>query len=246
MKKIIITLIFASSLFVSCDNIDTSNVSQITQYPIITLEGPSTVYVPLGGTYNDPGAIAMEGDNVIPTTTTAEGNYRGAKSIDTNIMDEYTQTYTAVNKDGFSASASRTVIVYQNGDLVNSIEGLYICTISRNGAIPNANYRDIEYVYIWKNANGTYGVSDAFGGWYQYGRGLGLGYITPGGTINAVDIPGNSFTYPGNPLTNVGFGGVANITDLTVDASTKTLVLTCTWLAPTPYLFVATLTQVQP
>lgn len=252
MKKIIITLLIASSLFVSCDNIDTANVSQITQYPILTLNGDETIFVPLGSPYVDPGVVAMEGDNVISTTSTAIGDYRGAKTIDTNIMDQYTQTYTAVNKDGFSATISRTVIVYQTGDLVNSIEGVYTSTVKRNGSLLPASQGssvDMEYVYIWKNANGTYQVSDAIGGWYSIGRNYGLGYITPGGTINATSIPSNAFTYPGNPQTNTGFGGTNNIVDLNVDPTTKTIVLSSASVfpgnPPSNYAFVSTLTQVQ-
>lgn len=246
MKKIIITLLFASTFFVACDDIDTANVSQLTNYPIITVTGDNPIYVPLGGTYTDPGAVALEGTEEIQTTQTYLGMYRGDKTINTNKADQYTETYTAVNKDGFSASSTRTVIVYQNGDLVNSIEGLYTCTISRNGITPSDKYKNIKYVFIWKNTDGTYEVSDAFGGWYQYGRGLGVDYITPGGTINAIDIPTNQFTFPGNPLTNNGFGGVADMIDMTVNPSTKQIVFTTNWNVGTAYTFVATLTQVQP
>ncbi|MBS7786501.1 DUF5011 domain-containing protein [Flavobacterium sp. CYK-55] len=245
MKRIFLTLIIASS-FIACDDKDdTASVSRITNYPIITVLGDDPIYIEKGGEYVDPGAIAMEGENEIEYTTSSTGKYRGG-SLDANVVDEYNVTYTATNKDGFDGSATRKVIVYKNGDLVNSIEGLYKCTISRNGVIPSNAYRDIEYIYIWKNDDGTYGISDAFGGWYEYGRALGLAYITPGGIINAVDIATNSFTFPGNPLSNDGFGGVANITDVNVDAATKKIVLTCTWAAPTAYTFVATLTQVQP
>jgi len=105
---------------------------------------------------------------------------------------------------------------------------------------------DIKYLYIWKNADGSYEISDACGGWYEYGRAIGVGYITPGGKILAVDIPSNSFTFPGT-LTNAGFGGVQKITDLTVNAATKTVVLTSSWLVSgTTYVFVATMKQVQP
>lgn len=245
MKKIIAILVVASTFFGSCTDVDTANVSSITNYPLITLKGSDPIFVPLGGTYADPGAIATENGAPIAFTSTGTGNYRKATTIDTKIADEYSQTYTAANKDGFKASAVRRVIVYKTGDLVNSIEGVYTCTISRNGATPSNAYRNIKYIYIWKNADGSYEISDAFGGWYQYGRGLGIGYITPGGKIVANNIAANNFSFPGNPLTNSGFGGVANITGLTVDAANKKLVLTCTWLAPTAYTFVATLTQVQ-
>lgn len=246
MKKIIMALFITSTFFTACTTVDTDNVSSITYFPIITVTGANPYFVPQGTAYVEPGATAKEGSTVIPVTTTAVGKYRGSTTLDTNKVDEYQVSYSATNSDGFVGKGSRKVIVYKNGDLVNSIEGLYTCTISRNGVIPSAAYRNIKYIYIWKNANGTYQVSDAFGGWYEYGRALGVSYITPGGTIEAVNIATNTFTFPGNPLTNTGFGGVANITGLTVNAATKTLVLNCSWLAPTAYAFVATLTQVQP
>ncbi|MFM9824622.1 immunoglobulin-like domain-containing protein [Flavobacterium sp.] len=246
MKKIIIALYITGSFFTACTTVDTADVSRITYFPIFTISGANPYFVQQGTTYVDPGAVAKAGTVVVPHTVAAAGKYRGATTMDTNKVDEYLLNYTAINSDGFAGKASRKVIVYKNGDLVNSIEGLYTCTISRNGVTPSAAYINIKYIYIWKNTNGTYEVSDAFGGWYEYGRALGLGYITPKGTINAVDISTNSFTFPGNPLANTGFGGVANITDLTVNAATKTLVLKCGWAAPTVYAFVATLTQVQP
>lgn len=249
MKKIIIAFFITSLFFTSCTTDDTANVSKVTYFPIFTILGPNPYFVALGTPYTDPGAIAKAGETVIPHTTAAAGKYRGTATLDTNKSDEYAVTYSATNSDGFVGTGSRKVIVYKNGDLVNSIEGLYTCTISRNGVTPSAAYRDIKYIYIWKNTNGTYQISDAFGGWYEYGRALGVGYITPGGTINAVNIPTNTFTFPGNPLTNTGFGGVANITDLTVNPTTKKLVLTCVWITAAPsttYTFVANLTQVQP
>ena len=246
MKKIIITsLLFAGAFFTSCDSDSdtTGGVSKITDYPIITVTGDNPLFVPLGTAYVEPGAVALAGGVEIPVETTAVGKYRGATTLDTNIADEYTVTYSAENSDGFFGGATRKVIVYKTGDLVNSIEGVYTCTIARNGSTPGPTYQNIKYIYIWKNNDGTYGVSDAFGGWYEFGRGLGIAYATLGGTI-AGDIPTNTFTFPGNPLTNAGFGGVANITGLTVNPTTKTLVLSCSWLAPTAYAFVATLTQV--
>lgn len=247
MKKLILSVIVASALFVSCDEDSTGGVSKITNYPLIEVLGDDPYFVPLGTSYTDPGAIATEGGVEIPFVTTASGVFRGETTLNTNVADEYQVTYTATNADGFNASASRKVIVYKTGNLIDSIEGVYTCTISRNGVTPSAAYQNIQYIYIWKNGDGTYEISDAFGGWYQYGRALGVGYITPGGTINAVNIPTNTFTFPGNPLTNLGFGGVANITGLTVDPVLKKLVLNCAWVAPpaTNYAFVATLTQVQ-
>lgn len=250
MKKIIITLLIAST-FIACDDTPTTgNVSKITNYPIITVQGDAIVFVEQGTPFVDPGVVAMEGSNEIPTTYTAVGKYRGGTTLDTNITDEYTLTYSATNVDGFTGSATRTVIVYKTGDLLTSIEGVYTSTVRRNGNLLPASQGssvNMKYIYIWKNTDGTYEVSDAFGGWYSIGRAIG-GSATPGGKI-AGNIATNTFTFPGNPLSNPYFGGVANINSLTVDPVTKTLVLTTAWVAPgtppTNYTFVSTLTQVQ-
>ena len=249
MKKLFIQLMVFSGLLLTSCSTDTDNVSRVTNYPIIEMNGESTVFVPMGGTYVDPGVVATEGETVISTTSSFNGNFRGAKTLDVNVPDEYTQTYTATNKDGFKATATRRVIVYKTGDLVNSIEGVYLSTTRRNGSLLNpaqGSSVDQKYIYIWKNTDGTFGVSDAFGGWYSIARKIGITSATQGGTITG-NIPTNTFTYPGNPLENQYFGGVANITGLTVNAATKTLVLSTSWLAPpaTNYSFVSTLTQVQ-
>ena len=245
MKKII-SLIFAGLLFMACSTDDTANVSSITYFPIITIKGSDPAVVkPLGAAYADPGATVTENGSPIPFTTSAVGKFRGATTLDTKIMDEYTQSYTAVNKDGFSATKTRKVIVYQNGDLITSIEGLYTSTVKRNGAFLPASQGssvDMKYVYIWKNANGTFQVSDAFGGWYNLGRNIADSF-TPGGTFSALFVP------TGNTLTNPYFGGTAVIKSLSVNPVTKTLVMVTHWdapngaLPPTPYDFECTLVQ---
>ncbi|MEN2489883.1 immunoglobulin-like domain-containing protein [Flavobacterium sp. B11] len=252
MKNIFIKLtvmVFCSMLFIACDTDSTGNVSRVTNYPIIEINGANTVFTPIGTAFTDPGVVAKEAGAIIPTIVTYSGNFRGAKTLDINQADEYTQTYTATNKDGFKTNSTRKVIVYKTGDLVNSIEGVYLSTTTRNGTLLPASQGssvDQKYIYIWKNSNGTYGVSDAFGGWYSIGRNIGITSATQGGTISGT-ISTNTFTFPGGILSNQYFGGTASITKLTVNAGSKTLVLTTNWTASdgTPYSFVSTLTQVQ-
>jgi hypothetical protein len=252
MKKLILSILVACAFLVSCESDTTGNVSKVTYYPEITVLGDETVFVPQGGTFTDPGAIATAGEDEIPVVVTAKGVYRGENTLNTNVPDEYIVKYTATNADGFNISGSRKVIVYKTGDLVNSIEGVYISTVKRNGSLLNpaqGSSVNMKYIYIWKNTDGTYQVSDAFGGWYAIGRRLGISYATQGGKINAVDISTNSFTFPGAPanLTNPGFGGAAELTGVFVDAAQKKVVLSSHWLAPpaTNYAFESTLIQVQ-
>jgi len=242
--------ISALILAISSCSLDPVIHSEVTNYPILALKGSSTIFVAAGTTYNDPGISATEDGVDITYTSTATGKFRNGKTLDLNVADEYTQTYKAVNKDGFARTIDRKVIVYKNGDLVNSIEGLYLSTTRRNGSLLPASQGssvDQKYVFIWKNSNGTYQISDAFGGWYNLGRNIAKSE-TPGGTITG-NIPTNTFTFPGNPLTNLYFGGTANLAGLTVNAATKTVVVTCNWDSAPPvtkYVFVSTLTQFQP
>ena len=243
MKKIIITLLFASTAFIACDNIDTANVSKVTNYPIITVLGDDPIFVAKGGTFTDPGAVAKEGANEIPYTTTTTGNYRGGSSVNTNIIDGYTLAYSATNVDGFKASSLRNVWVYNNGDLVNSIEGIYTSSVKRGGKI-TAQYTDMEYVLIWKNDNGTYEISDGLGGYYNIGRNYGVGYAARPAIITANNIPGNDFTIPDFPVGT--FGGNVVVSGFTVDPVAKKISFTSTWDGSGNGTFGITLTQVQP
>jgi hypothetical protein len=235
---------------VSCSTEDPVS-SVVTEYPVITVEGDATIFLDEGESFTDPGAVAMIGDNEVPVTTRYIGRYRGNVfngTLDTSVADIYTAEYSAINEDGFPGVARRQIIVANTGDLVNSIEGLYTSTVFRNGSqgSPAADYTDIEYILIWKNADGSYEVSDSFGGWYLLARAI-ADSETPGGRIVANNIAANDFSFPGTQ-TNLYFGGTSEIVDLTVNAATKTLVLTTTWATPPPvtnYTFVSTLKQVQ-
>lgn len=224
--------------------------SKVTFFPIITQNSPdeTTIFIEQGDSFTEPGAVATENDEVIEHTTTYVGKYRNnvfSEALDTNVSDIYTTQYAAVNMDGFTGISTRQVIVAKTGDLVNSIAGLYTSTVFRNGSqgAPASNYTDIKYVLIWENADGSFGISDTFGGWYEFGRAI-ADSETPGGIIVANDIATNDFSFPGTQ-TNTYFGGNAEITGLTVDAANKTLVLTTTWDAAPGYTFVSTLKQVQ-
>ncbi len=77
--------------------------STITNFPVFTMTGSKYVVVAKGGTYVEPGIVAKEGSNDLKVTTTG--------TVNTATAGVYTLNYSATNKDGFSAKASRTVIV---------------------------------------------------------------------------------------------------------------------------------------
>lgn len=240
MKKVILSLLLVCSFLVSCESDTTADVSRVTNYPQFTLNGDALMYVQKGSEFIDPGVIVTEGGVEIPYTTTVSGAYRGGSTLNTNVVDVYNIVYSAVNQDGFSGSISRTVIVYEDSDLVTSISGLYKSTVVRNG-VSSAQYTNMEYVLVWKNDDGTYQMSDGIGGYYDLGRGYGPGYAAGPVIITANDISTNS--YAPIPSFGVGaFGGVATMSGLTANPGTNKLSFSTVW--DSGYTFVVTMTKV--
>ena len=230
------------TVITSCDDEPSmADISRVTFFPTFEYDGVDLAIVECNTSYNLTDVRATENNVELPTTTTVTGTYSGATSFDIAVADKYVVTTSAVNADGFPASLNRTIWVVCTGDLVNSIEGLYTSTVARNG--PNPTYFDLEYILIRKVEGTTdqYELSNADGGWYELGRNLGPGYSSPGAVVTAIDIPSNSFSF-GPPVGVNGFGGLIQITSMTVDPDTKTIVFTSDW--DLGFSFTATLTQV--
>lgn len=83
---------------------DTVGNSRITYFPILTVKGEAYVPVAMGSTFTDPGVTATEAG--APITVTTSG------TVNTSVPGVYTLNYSAVNKDGFPSTGSRTVVVY--------------------------------------------------------------------------------------------------------------------------------------
>lgn len=245
MKKLGLILMSAMAMVAlnSCEKESSADVSRVTSYPDFDRQGSEVILHPLGTPFVDPGVTATEAGNEIDVAKSVRGVFRvgPTSQVDGNTADHYIITYSAVNQDGFAGTTTRDVWVANTGDLVNSIEGLYTSTIVRNGVV-SAQYADLEYVLIWKNADGTYGISDAIGGYYDIGRGFGTAYTAQGATITANDISANDFSY-GGPVPVGLFGGNAQISQLMVDPATNVITFTTTW--DLGFIFEVTLNQVQ-
>ncbi len=245
MKKIVISFITLFALFVvtSCDKDTTGGISRITYFPTFeVVGGTATDYVATGSDYTVPEATATEDGVELPVTTTVSSLIQGASSFDVNVADFYTITYTATNSDGYPGSTSKDVIVYTQGDFVNSIEGLYTSTVVRNGSA-SAQYTDMAYILIYKEGS-DYVISDYIGGYYDLGRGYGYAYAATGPTITVNDIATSNVVINGNSFGVGAFGGIASITSFTIDAANKTILFTTDW--DSGYVFEVTLVQVQP
>lgn len=133
MKKIILFSFLALAFLAGCtqkDIVDTADqvgISKVTYYPILTLKGDLYVTVSSGSAFTDAGATAVAGSTSVPVTTSG--------TVDTSKPGVYVVTYTATNKDGFSASALRYVIVYSTDASAasNDFSGSYARTT--NGSV---------------------------------------------------------------------------------------------------------------
>jgi len=245
MKQIYFAVIIGllSASLLSCDSVvNSAEASEVTYLPKLTMNGASEIDLgcnPSGG-YADEGLIAEEQGKEIPVTTVVTGKYFDAGAI--NGPDIYSITYSAANKDGIPGAAERTVIWQEcQGDLVNSIAGMYSSVVVRNG-VSSAQYTDLGPVIVRDLGGGVYQLSDAIGGYYDFGRGYGSDYAAKGMKIKANNIPANDFTH--TDVVKVGLFADPNnltMTNFTVDPATKTIKFTTDWDAG--FVFEVTLTQ---
>lgn len=120
MKKIALLIILVSSfIFSSCEKEDSLGVSRVTTYPTIELKGDVASTILVGGTFTEPGYIAMEG------TTDITKNLKVTGTVDPSKAGVYTLTYTVANKDGFTLSARRYIGVITPEAAAMDISGSY-------------------------------------------------------------------------------------------------------------------------
>ncbi len=220
----IFLIIFSLFVQYGCEKELTSEgVSRTTTYATINLNGDNPIFLNVGEAYAEPGGTTETGD---PITITG--------AVDSDTPGVYGVNYSATNVDGFENSVARTVYVSNTGDLVTSIEGLYICTVERID--PAEIHEGIQFVRIWKTGDNTYELSNALGGFYAIGRGYGNAYAAGEAVITANDIPTNDFTFEDAYVP--AWGDYATITSLTVDPVAKTIVFTTEYVV---YVFVVTL-----
>ena len=232
--------LFLTSCDPSVTSPGASDESAVTFLPLITLEGSDVVLDCDATSYSDPGAVASAGGVEIDLETSVSGKYFGGTSV-TDGPDVYLVSYSAFNDDGIPATENRVVLYPEcNGDLVTSIAGMYTASVSRDGSSPTG-YQDNGPFIIKDLGDDRYAISDAQGGWYEYGRGLGVTYATLGMVLKANNIAANDFTSEGTVSTGT-FGGTNTFTSLTVDPVAKTLTLRVNWDAG-PYTFVTVFTQ---
>lgn len=176
MKKIISLFALAAFVLVgfsSCDY-DGKDDSYVTHYVSISLNEGDSYSVPVGSKFVDPGYTATEGTEDVTSTVKVSGN------VDASKVGVYTLTYSADNKDGFAASVSRSVYVY-DPEVTNNISGTYKITDTSGSQSVFDRYSVIgNSVTLTEIAPGLYSISDYWGGLYAVTIGYGNAYACKG------------------------------------------------------------------
>ncbi|HVZ97682.1 MAG TPA: DUF5011 domain-containing protein [Chitinophagaceae bacterium] len=125
MKKNILLFITIVAIISSCkkDTVvvtaDRVGISRVTYYVNITLTGGDVISIVQGSAFTDPGAKGEAGGQEVPVTAT--GN------VDPSAVGLYTITYSATNKDGYSSTVTRTVVVIPSAESPGvDLSGTYI------------------------------------------------------------------------------------------------------------------------
>lgn len=241
MKKILIYITVVAGL-AACNDPETEGISRVTYFPEFVMEGSDLLVVDDPATYTEPGIEVLEQGAPIDFTTTYEGRYTGYSSTTTvgTEDDEYTVTYGATNRDGFSATATRSVIVTPTGDFQTSIAGAYLAQTVRS---TDEGYDEL-IIMISEVSPGVFEITDALGGFYTDGRALGDDYLVVGLQITVNDLATNDFSYNGDVER---LDGIAmEVSDLEIDPETKTISFHTSAPTLTSGDWDIVLTQIQP
>lgn len=186
----------------------------IMYYPSIELEGSQYMYLTEGDTYVEPGFTAMKNGEE------ANADVEITNPINNTKPGLYEVKYSIFNEYGYSADATRYVLVIAKGDKAS---GIYQVSPDSyrdyNGQVFFGGY-DIKVI---GNGDGTYYVDDLLGGWYYYRAGYGFNYAMQGEITIAAD---GTVTMDSSHVN--GWGDSLNsLTDGKFDAATSAL----TWTA---------------
>lgn len=186
MKKLLMSLACITTLFLSsCETDSTGNVSRITVFPELTINGDAVMLSEAGQAFADPGANATIGG--APVEFQTSGN------LDTNNPGVYTIKYSVENSDGFEATAERTVYIYENN---GTAAGVYA------GIRVNRGFGG--FVLLSTAGGDNYNCTDLLGGYYHQGLAYGSAYSFPG----VITVPGDG-TVSSAAGGNGGFGPVS-------------------------------------
>ncbi|MEO7175830.1 MAG: DUF5011 domain-containing protein [Saprospiraceae bacterium] len=183
MKRILkfLPILTCLIMIAGCDpDLETADISRVTFYPILTVPGEQWNTIKVGGSFTDPGATAKEGDADLTVTTSG--------TVDVNTPGVYTITYTAVNKDGYSATDYRYVGVISAAVEGTDMSGSYKRNAGAKGVSTVTKISD--NFYFADNVGGVAVTNPSLGVYfYHYDTGLlGVPFQrTPGNAFEATN-----------------------------------------------------------
>lgn len=165
---------------VGCDDESTAGMTRITYYPELALEGATTLYLDKGAAFADPGySASLNGEDVTD-------DVKVTSNVDTANSGVYSISYSITNADGFSSTASRTVIVTDPAD---AVEGVYDVDPTSyrlyNGS--QVAFGGEYVVLILRNSDGTFAIDDFFAGWYAQRAGYDAAKYSMKGNMSVAD-----------------------------------------------------------
>lgn len=181
MKKVLLyTMALCAMMTLNAcnDDDDAHTDSRLTTYPVLEMNGQTFVEVNLGDTYVDAGCKASLGaeDYTEKIVTT------GLDELDTSTAGFYYVTYSVVNPEGYKASVTRTIAVF-DPDVTTDLSGRYVttentvCHVIESGNNIILDGFDITLDYVLP---GLFSVSDLLGGLYDQYVGYGEDYCMNG------------------------------------------------------------------
>lgn len=197
----------------ACSDESSMGVSKVTTYATMEMKGKAELFWPMNTAYVDPGCTALEGKTDITSKITV------ASTVDVTKGGNYTVNYKVLNGDGFAATASRVVHVY---DASAPLNGYYASKIVRNNN-GTVGSRGPYTILVFGVGNGNYYVESLLGGWYSIGSAYGPTYAGPG----VLKLNGdNTFSIVSASKLAWGYPCVFTAgTTSTYDSATKTIVL---------------------
>ncbi|KAG1663491.1 hypothetical protein GQR58_020426 [Nymphon striatum] len=160
------------------NNIGTSNQPSDTTAPTLYMKGSTPLLLPLGESFNDPGALAIDDVDGDISYLVSESN-----NINTSIAGCYTQSFTVEDSSGNTSRASRTVFVGTDSERHSP----NTAPVSAEDAVTTNNY---ETVNIDVLANDSDAECDQLND-YQHG-----GLSTSGVTIASTDPDDGNDSWP--------------------------------------------------
>jgi hypothetical protein len=179
----LVTLLFFT---LGCEDESTKNVSFVTSYPVITFTGNSVIAHPVGTPFTDPGAVAFAGEDI------ADLVVEGAVTDINTIGAVFKISYTATNKDGFSRTRTREIVIVDPETNSLDLSGRYI----RNATGVEVEVTKVgPSVYYHTNVGGFAGATlDAY---FVHVQGTQLIIPLQVASVSGIEVesrPGTAFT----------------------------------------------------